>query len=66
MEIESIDQIENTSKYEILFVNDEVEPILKIILDKDQLWKISNYCKEHLSYGAQLRNKKDINSLCFI
>lgn len=63
MEIESIDCVKDhhnrdTDRYEILLVDDEVNPVMKIILDKSQLWKISDYCREHLSYGAQLRKNK--------
>jgi len=57
MEIIDIQEIKQgvTTKFEITFDDGDGYDGLKIIMSKDDMWQISHYCTDELSYGAQIK-----------
>lgn len=56
MEIEDI--IHDGDKLMVTFVDDDVQPILKVIMPVSEAWKISKYLRDNLSYGSSLKKSK--------
>lgn len=62
MELNDIQPIKQgiTEMFEITFGDEEtIEDCVKIIISKRDMQYIADYCREELSYGAQLKKKKN-------
>ena len=47
-------------KFEVIFMDESGDDSVKIIMTKDNMWEIAQYCHNKLSYGAELR-KNELN-----
>ena len=58
MEISNIKILPNDN-VEVTFCNEpDYEDFMSITFTPDILWQLSDFCREYLSYGAKLKNKK--------
>ena len=57
MEIIDIQEL-SFGKFEITFGNESGDDIIKIIISKEDMWFIHDYCQDKLSYKAQLKDEK--------
>ena len=59
MEIIDIQKVKQgiSEKFEITFDDGEGYEGVKIIISKNDMWQIVDYCHTELSYGAQLKKK---------
>jgi len=62
MEIIDIQEIKQEysvgTKFEITFDDGHGDDGVKIIMNKDDMWQIHDYCQKQLSYGAQNKKKR--------
>lgn len=61
MEINDIQPIKQgiLEMFEITFADEETrDDCAKIIISKNDMWQISHYCTDELSYRAQIKNGK--------
>lgn len=58
MDIEDIEYDKRADRASILFVDDDVNPVMTIHISKDDMWKIHDYCKKHFSYDEKKEREK--------
>jgi len=61
MEIIDIQKVKQgtSEKFEITFDDGHAYEGIKIIFSLEDMWQISHYCTDELSYGAQQKKKRD-------